>query len=167
MGGFIPIVEQIVEEEGPVVEEEAVAAGETIATEAEALAQEVEAEGKAIVDKVEQALSPDDVGQVEEQCPLKEAAEKANQAASDAEQIANGHAFEKHASEFGDITQDEFQDLVQDTIENPSDSKALSNGRTAYWNESQQMVVITNPNAADGGTAFMPSAGVTYFNNLK
>jgi len=30
-----------------------------------------------------------------------------------------------------------------------------------------QTVVIRNPNAVDGGTAFKPSQGKTYFNNLK
>ncbi len=90
-----------------------------------------------------------------------------SQAAADADKIANGHAYGKHAKEFGNISRDQFKGLVQDTIENPSDSRPLSNGRTAYWSDSQQMVVIKNPNAADGGTAFMPTGGKAYFNNLK
>jgi RHS repeat-associated protein len=92
---------------------------------------------------------------------------RAAEAAADAEKITNGHAFLKHAGEFGNITKNEFKDLVQETISNPSDARSLANGRTAYWNESEQMVVIKNPNAADGGTAFRPTAGKSYFDNLR
>jgi hypothetical protein len=105
MAGFIPLGEQIVEEEGPAVEEAAVTAGEAIATEAEALAQkagtavesataevkaaaqEVEAEGKAILDAVKQDFSPDEVGQVEAQCPLQNAAIEQN--ATNAERVTD------------------------------------------------------------------------------
>jgi len=88
-------------------------------------------------------------------------------AAADAERIASGHAFAKHASEFGNITQNEFKEAVQSTMANPSEVRVLSNGRTAYWNDSNGMVVIKNPAAADGGTAFIPTAGKAYFNNLR
>jgi len=91
----------------------------------------------------------------------------AAEAAVDAEKIANGHAFVKHAGEFGNVTQNEFKSLVQETIANPSDARSLSNGRTAYWSDSQQMVVIKNPGALDGGTAFRPTAGKAYFDNLR
>ena len=91
----------------------------------------------------------------------------AAEVAVDAEKIANGHAFAKHAGEFGGVTQTEFKGLVQETMANPSDVRTLSNGRTAYWSDSQQMVVIKNPGAADGGTAFRPTAGKSYFNNLR
>lgn len=57
--------------------------------------------------------------------------------------------------------------MVQETMENPSATRSLSNGRTAYWNDSEQMVVIKNPGAADGGTAFRPTAGKAYFDNLR
>jgi len=89
------------------------------------------------------------------------------EAAADAERIANGHAFLKHAGEFGNISKDEFKELVQATISNPSDARSLANGRTAYWNEGEHMVVIRNPNSADGGTAFRPAAGKAYFDNLR
>lgn len=92
---------------------------------------------------------------------------KVAEAAADAEKITNGHAFLKHAGEFGGIGKNEFKQLVQETISNPSDARSLANGRTAFWNESEQMVVIKNPNAADGGTAFRPTAGKAYFDNLR
>jgi RHS repeat-associated protein len=87
-------------------------------------------------------------------------------AEADATLIANGHAFAKHGAEFGNISQGEFQALVKDTISNPSDFKYLSNGRSAFWSDQNQMVVIRNPGAADGGTAFSPAAGKAYFNNV-
>jgi hypothetical protein len=76
----------LAEEEGPVIEEEAAAAGEAIsaeagvlaeeakaagqaiATEAETLAGEIEAEGKTVFDRVEQALSSDEIGETTAQC---------------------------------------------------------------------------------------------------
>jgi filamentous hemagglutinin len=87
-------------------------------------------------------------------------------AEADATLIANGHAFLKHAGEFGSVSQAGFKELVKDTISHPSDFKYLSNGRSAFWSESNQMVVIRNPGAVDGGTAFSPTAGKAYFNGL-
>jgi RHS repeat-associated protein len=87
-------------------------------------------------------------------------------AEADAALIANGHAFAKHAGEFGNISQPEFQAMVKDTISNPSDFRYLSNGRSAFWSEENKMVVIRNPGAADGGTAFSPAAGKAFFENL-
>ncbi len=48
-----------------------------------------------------------------------------------------------------------------------SATKQLSNGRSAYWDDASGMVVIRNPNAVDGGTAFKPTNGKSYFNNLR
>ncbi|MBN3805140.1 filamentous hemagglutinin N-terminal domain-containing protein [Paraburkholderia sp. Ac-20336] len=89
-----------------------------------------------------------------------------------AEQIANGHAFDKHVidqNEFGGsiTTQQQFADQIENILNNPSATKQLSNGRSAYWDDSSGMVVIRNPNAADGGTAFKPTNGKAYFNNLR
>jgi hypothetical protein len=41
--------------------------------------------------------------------------------------------------------------------------RTLSNGRTAYWYDGT--VVIRNPGAADGGTAYRPTDGYDYFVN--
>ena len=48
-----------------------------------------------------------------------------------------------------------------------SDVKQLSKGRSAYWNDQEKMVVIRDPKSPDGGTAFRPTNGKAYFNNLK
>jgi hypothetical protein len=79
----------LAEEEGPVIEEGAAAAaeaiaaetqvltqearvaGQTIVTEAQTLAGEVEAEGKAIFNKIGDALSSGDVGEIAVQCELE------------------------------------------------------------------------------------------------
>jgi filamentous hemagglutinin len=89
-----------------------------------------------------------------------------------AEEIASGHAFDKHVidqDEFGGTitTQQQFADQIENILNNPSATKQLSNGRFAYWDDSSGMVVIRNPNAADGGTAFKPTNGKAYFNNLR
>ena len=39
--------------------------------------------------------------------------------------------------------------------------RTLGGGRTAYW--YQGAVVVRNPRAADGGTAFRPDDGYDYF----
>jgi hypothetical protein len=85
-----------------------------------------------------------------------------------AEDIANGHAFDKHLGEFPEVsTRQEFQQVIDNVIENPTDSKSLSNGRTAYYDSQSNTLVITDPSSADGGTAFRPTNGVGYYNGLK
>jgi filamentous hemagglutinin len=48
-----------------------------------------------------------------------------------------------------------------------ADAKALSGGRTAYWDSATETVVIHNPRAVDAGTAFRPTNGRSYFDNLR
>jgi RHS repeat-associated protein len=91
-------------------------------------------------------------------------AAKAAEALAIAERVTQ-HAYGKHAGEFGNITRNEFKDLVQETMANPSEVKSLSNGRTAYWNDKEQMVVIENGTAPDKSTAFRPTNGKSYFDN--
>jgi filamentous hemagglutinin len=50
-------------------------------------------------------------------------------------------------------------------VQNPDEVKQLSNGRTAYWNDKEKMVVIHDPKSPDGGTAFRPTNGKAYFDN--
>lgn len=93
-------------------------------------------------------------------------------AAALAKQIANGHAFDKHVIEQNEFdgsitTQQQFSDQIESILNNPSDAKKLSNGRSAYWDEASGVVVIRNPNTADGGTAFRPVDGKIYFDNLR
>jgi hypothetical protein len=80
------------------------------------------------------------------------------------------HAYDKHVTrqgEFGNISPVEFQGKVEDTMANPSAVRSLSNGRTAYWSDREQMVVIENSTAPERSTAFRPSAGKAYFDNLR
>jgi hypothetical protein len=48
-------------------------------------------------------------------------------------------------------------------MSNPTASKSLRDGRTAYWHDDLQTVVVTNPYASDGGTAFRPPVGREYY----
>lgn len=52
-------------------------------------------------------------------------------------------------------------------MSDPTAVRQLSGGRVAYWHDGTGTVVIRNPFAADGGTAFQPVNGVDYFNGLK
>lgn len=72
-------------------------------------------------------------------------------------------------NEFGGsiTTQQQFAGQIESILANPSAKKPLSNGRSAYWDDTTGIVVIRNPNAADGGTAFEPMNGEAYFNNLR
>lgn len=72
-------------------------------------------------------------------------------------------------NEFGGsiTTQQQFANQIENILNNPSATKQLSNGRSACWDDASGMVVIRNPNAADGGTAFKPTNGKAYFNNLR
>lgn len=84
------------------------------------------------------------------------------------EEIAGGHAFDKHVIELGEYpgitTRSQFASTIEDVVAN-GESRALSNGRTAFWNDGT--VVIRNPGAADGGTAFRPTSGYDYFLGLN
>lgn len=88
-----------------------------------------------------------------------------------AEEIAGGHAFDKHIIQRGEFpeitTRQQFSDHIESIINNPSAVRSLSNGRVAYWDDASGTVVIRNPIGIDGGTAFKPTQGKTYFDNLQ
>jgi hypothetical protein len=50
--------------------------------------------------------------------------------------------------------------VIEDTVIN-GEMRSLTGGRTAYW--WNDTVVIRNPGAVDGGTAFRPVDGYSYF----
>jgi hypothetical protein len=81
------------------------------------------------------------------------AAEDSSSVAGD---IANGHAYDKHVVQQGEYqgitSRTQFQQLIQNTLDNPTADKALSGGRHAYWNSQDGTVVITDPSNPDGGT---------------
>ncbi len=89
------------------------------------------------------------------------------------EEIAGGHAFDKHVLQQGEFrglgirTRAQFAKHVESVINNPSASRQLSSGRTAYWDDASSTVVIRNPRAIDGGTAFQPISGRAYFDRLR
>ncbi|MGY2292801.1 two-partner secretion domain-containing protein [Pseudomonas sp. SDO528_S397] len=90
-----------------------------------------------------------------------------------ADEIADGHAFEKHVIQQGEYqdlgitTREEFSNHIEEIVNNPTSFRELSGGRSAYWDDASGTVVIRNPKAADGGTAFRPTSGRTYFDNLR
>ncbi len=85
------------------------------------------------------------------------------------EEIAGGHAFEKHVLDRGEFrglgirTRQQFANHIENVINNPTSYRQLTGGRTAYWQESTSTLVIRDPFAVDGGTAFQPTAGSQYF----
>jgi hypothetical protein len=89
------------------------------------------------------------------------------------QQIANGHAWDKHVekkNEYPGMFNDrgEFGKFIDGIVENPTESKELLRDRNAYWDDTTGTVVITDPNSSDGGTAFRPDKGKDYYdNNLK
>lgn len=88
-----------------------------------------------------------------------------------ADDIANGHAYDKHVvkkGEFPEIkSRKEFADLIDKTVQNPTHTRQLSNGRTAYYDANTNTLVLHNPGAADAGTAFRPANGLGYVNGLN
>ena len=84
-------------------------------------------------------------------------------------EIAGGHAYSKHVvqrREFPGVrTRAEFAAVVETVLNHYSDMASLSGGRTAYWRDG--VVVIVNPSAIDGGTAFAPTDGFDYFERLN
>jgi hypothetical protein len=88
----------------------------------------------------------------------------------DADKIANGHAYDKHVSKQGEFPEVKdkkgFADLIDRVLKSP-ENKTLSNGRSAFWEDSTKTIVIKNPLDADGGTCFRPLAGKAYYLLLK
>jgi len=85
-----------------------------------------------------------------------------------AESIAYGHAWDDHIVEEGQFqgmfnTQDDFANYIDDVMNNATEVKQLQDGRTGFWDEANQAVVIHNPNAKDQGTSFQPKDGKVYF----
>jgi filamentous hemagglutinin len=83
------------------------------------------------------------------------------------QEIAGGHAFAKHAGEFGFTSPAQMATHVESVMTNPSAMRSLGGGRSAFWDNASQSVVIRNPSAIDGGTVFKPTTGISYFNNLR
>lgn len=83
-------------------------------------------------------------------------------------QIAR-HAFRKHVVEGGEFlgvrTVEQFATVIDDVMRNATHTRVLSGGRTAYWRDG--VVVIVNPSAPGGGTAFVPKQGFEYFLALQ
>lgn len=86
-----------------------------------------------------------------------------------AREIADGHAFGKHVVARGEFpgvrTRTEFASVIEGVISDPTHVRHLGRGRTAYWKNG--VIVIRNPAAADGGTAFAPEAGIAYFWGIR
>ena len=80
--------------------------------------------------------------------------------------IAQTHAFEKHASEFGFCHIDEMTSHIEQVIKKPTLKKKISFGRTAYWDDETQSVVIINKSSSCKGTTFVPKKGIKYFQGL-
>ena len=94
------------------------------------------------------------------------------------QEIAGGHAFEKHVlgvgnpsgAEFGGLgirTRNQFADHIENVINNPTQSGSLRGGREFFYDGGTNTIVIRNPRAADGGTAFRPVDPEAYLKNLR
>jgi filamentous hemagglutinin len=90
--------------------------------------------------------------------------------ATDAGRIAL-HAFMKHVvleGEFPEVKSvDQLRDQVVSIMRAPTASRPLSNGRTAFWFEPTQTLVISNPRVFDRGTIYRPFDGVQGYLKLK
>ncbi|WP_148259022.1 mAFB alternative [Simkania negevensis] len=90
-----------------------------------------------------------------------------------AQEIAWGHAFEKHILYQGEFpgwirTRSHLAQHIESILNKPSAIKALKNNRIAYWHYETGTIVIRNPSALDGGTVFQPRRGYEYFlNSIK
>ncbi|MDF5751842.1 RHS repeat-associated core domain-containing protein [Spongiactinospora sp. TRM90649] len=70
-----------------------------------------------------------------------------------AEDIARGHAGNKHAKDFPGMSLDDLTEHVKNVMRNPVKTKELRGGRMAYLGEDGT-IVIFDPSNPDGGTVF-------------
>jgi filamentous hemagglutinin len=84
-----------------------------------------------------------------------------------AETIASGHALIKHLAEFADLGVKDKEGLAKVVAEvlgsTKSETKALSGGRTAYYDSERNIIVFHDPSSRDKGTVFRPTDGRAYF----
>jgi filamentous hemagglutinin len=64
-------------------------------------------------------------------------------------------------------TRNQFAEHIENVINNPTQSGALRNGREYFYDRTTNTIVIRNPRAADGGTAFRPVDPDAYLKNLR
>lgn len=83
-----------------------------------------------------------------------------------AQQLANGHAFEKHELQQGQFpfvkTKEQFAKHLENVMTNPTHHKQLGGGREAFYDSRTSTFIVRNPNDPYGGTAFQES--LDYFN---
>ncbi len=69
--------------------------------------------------------------------------------------IAHGHAWDDHALQTAFKDPDDLAQFVDSIIHNYDDiGRSVSSGNLTYWNEAQEMIVIVDEAAIDGGTVF-------------
>ncbi|MFQ3790426.1 DUF637 domain-containing protein [Halomonas sp. A29] len=97
---------------------------------------------------------------------------KALRAQLAAQEISRGHGFEKHViqqGEFGGLgirTRQQYANHIEDVLHNPSSVRYTVDGRVFYLQESTGTVVVRDPRAPDGGTAFQPENWYSYVSQL-
>ena len=80
--------------------------------------------------------------------------------------IASGHAFRKHAREFNTNSPVEFQAIVRAMISDPRvQVRDLLRGRTSFYYNPKNILVIVDPNSRDGGTMYRPEGRQSYVDN--
>ncbi len=88
-----------------------------------------------------------------------------------AREIASGHAFEKHVIKQGEFpgvsNRAQFSEIIEGVLNHPTHVRTLARGRSAYFDEGSGTLVLRNPAAPDGGTAFIPTNGMNYFQGLQ
>jgi len=81
-----------------------------------------------------------------------------------AERIANGHAWDEHADEWGMKSVEEFATQIQQAMDQGV-TRELRNGRIAFYDKTTQTVVIFDSSSPDLGTAYRAVRAI--FNSLK
>ncbi len=85
--------------------------------------------------------------------------------------IANGHAYWKHAANLAEsvelISESSFEWLILQTILTSAKRRDLTDGRWAFWNDEEGLMVLDNPADPDLGTAFWPGNGIDRFKKIR
>lgn len=58
---------------------------------------------------------------------------------------------------------DDLARIVERVRTNPTNTRTLAEGRTAYYDAVDNTLVIRNPAQSGGGTVFRPDDGLDYF----
>lgn len=74
------------------------------------------------------------------------------------------HAWDGHAYQYPDLDKSGFKKMVNNIIDNPTEAISYTNGKTYFWDDANQTIIIHNSQSTGfKGTIMKPNTGYQYY----